>query len=138
MFYTNWCGYCKKLKPFYSQIASETKGKHVVVAMDMEKPENNVARRKFNITGFPTILYFENGMPKYTFEGENTKEGLMTFLDNPSLPPVRQKEDEWATDPNSEIVHLTSKNFHLILKEEKSGKKKLQKKMLKFFDTVGH
>lgn len=97
------------------------KGKHVLAAMDMEKPENNQARRRFNITGFPTLLYFENNVPKYTFEGDNTKDGILAFLNNPSNPPVKQKEEEWAADPNSEIVHLTSKNFELILQEEKSA-----------------
>lgn len=83
MFYTNWCGFCKKLKPQYSLAATEVKGKHVIAAIDMERPENNQARKRFNITGFPTLLYFENGQPLYTFEGENTKDGIIGFLANP-------------------------------------------------------
>lgn len=121
LFYTNWCGYCKKIKPFYSEIATEMKGKHVLAAMDMDKPENNQARRRFNITGFPTLLFFENNKPKYTFDGDNTKEGLLNFLLDPSKPVEKQKEEEWAADTNSEIVHLTTNNFHLILKDEKSS-----------------
>lgn len=121
MFYTNWCGFCKKIKPQYSLAASEVKSKHVIAAMDMEKPENNQARKRFNITGFPTILFFENGQPKYTFEGDNTKDGIISFLANPTEPPKKQKEEEWAADPNSEIVHLTSQNFDLILAEEKNA-----------------
>jgi protein disulfide-isomerase/protein disulfide isomerase family A protein 5 len=96
------------------------KGKHVLAAVDMERPENNLARRLFNITGFPTLLFFENGKPKYTFDGDNTKEGIINFLTNPSRPAIRQREEEWAADPNSDIVHLSTKNFNLILKEEKS------------------
>lgn len=120
MFYTNWCGFCKKLKPQYSLAAAEAKNKHVIAAMDMEKPENNQVRKRFNITGFPTLLYFENGSPKYTFEGDNTKDGIISFLSNPSQPAPRQKEEEWAADTSSEIVHLTTKNFDLLLKDEKS------------------
>lgn len=122
MFYTNWCGFCKKLKPQYSLAASEVRGKHVIAAMDMERPENNAVRKRFNITGFPTILYFENGQPLHTFEGDNTKDGIISFLANPSQPATpKPKEIEWANDENTEIVHLTSKNFELILKEEKSA-----------------
>lgn len=121
MFYTNWCGFCKRIKPFYAQIATEMKGKYVLAAMDMEKSENSDARRIFNISGFPTIQYFENAMPRYLFEGDSTKEGLIKFLENPSEPPVRHREEEWADDTNSEIVHLTSKNFDIILREEKSA-----------------
>lgn len=97
------------------------KGKFVLAAMDMDKPENNQARRRFNITGFPTLNYFDNGKPKFTFEGDHSKEGLLKFLNSPSTPPVKPKEEEWASDPNSEIVHLTSKNFELLMKEEKSA-----------------
>ena len=121
MFYTNWCGYCKKIKPQYSLAASEVKDKHIIAAMDMERPDNNQARKKFNITGFPTLLYFQNGEVKYTFEGDNTKDGIIKFMDNPTEPAPRQKEEEWATDANSEIVHLTSTNFDLILKDEPSA-----------------
>jgi protein disulfide-isomerase-like protein len=121
MFYTNWCGFCKRIKPFFSEVASEMKGKHVLAAMDMDKNENSPARQIFNISGFPTILYFENAFPKYTFEGENTKDGLVKFLENPSEPPIRVKEEEWAEDENSEIVHLTSSNFDIILREEKAA-----------------
>jgi protein disulfide-isomerase-like protein len=121
MFYTNWCGFCKKLKGPYSLAATEVKGKHVIAAMDMEKPENNKARKLFNITGFPTLLYFQDGVSKYTFEGDNTKDGIIAFLANPSQPAPRQKEEEWAKDENSEIVHLTTKTFETILKDEKSA-----------------
>lgn len=121
MYYTNWCGYCRRLKPIYSQVASEMKGKHVLVAMDMEKPENSAARRKYNITGFPTILYFDNTIAKHTFEGESTKDGLIEFLNNPSKPFEKPKEEEWADDENSEIVHLTNENFDVVLKDEKSA-----------------
>lgn len=121
MFYTNWCGFCKRLKPQYSLAASEVKGQHVIAAMDMERPENNQNRKRFNITGFPTLIYFENGQPKYPFEGENTKDGIISFLDNPSQPPPKKVEEEWAADANSDIVHLTAKNFDLVLKEEKAA-----------------
>lgn len=121
MFYTNWCGFCKRLKPIYSQVATETKGKHVLVAMDMEKPENNAARRKYNISGFPTIINFDNSVAKHTFEGESTKAGLMEFLTDPSKQIEKPKEEEWAEDENSEVVHLTNDNFDVVLKDEKSA-----------------
>ncbi|CAO1409516.1 unnamed protein product [Diamesa hyperborea] len=121
MIYTNWCGYCKKIKPEYSLTATEAKGKHVFAAVDLEKPENSPIRKKYNITGFPTLLYFENSKVKYTFEGDNTKDSMIKFMDNPSAPPAEKpKDEEWSADPNSEIAHLTSKTFDAMLKEEKS------------------
>jgi thioredoxin-like negative regulator of GroEL len=59
MFYAPWCGYCKRLKPVYSEAATDTRGQYILAGMDVDKVENYAVRRQFNITGFPTIIYFE-------------------------------------------------------------------------------
>ena len=59
MFYAPWCGFCKTLKPEYSAAASELKGTHILAAIDVYRPENIALRVKFNISGFPTLLYFQ-------------------------------------------------------------------------------
>lgn len=119
MFYAPWCGFCKRLKPDYSAAATELKGTHTIVAMDVNKPENSAARIKYNITGFPTLIYFENGGPKYTYEGENNKAGIVSFMRNPGQAPEKPKEDAWADTP-SDVHHLTDGNFHEFIKSESS------------------
>lgn len=59
MFYAPWCGYCKTMKPDYSKAAAELKPDFILAAIDVNKPENSVVRRTYNISGFPTLLYFE-------------------------------------------------------------------------------
>lgn len=59
MFYAPWCGFCKILKPEYSAAASVLKGTHILAAIDVNRPENIGIRVKYNITGFPTLLYFQ-------------------------------------------------------------------------------
>jgi len=121
MFYAPWCKFCKVLKPEYSEAATELKGKFILAAIDVNRPENSKVRKQYNISGFPTLLYFEAGKMKYTFEGENNKAGIVAFMENPTKPVQKPKEDDWSADPNSEIVHLTSENFEPVLKDEKSA-----------------
>lgn len=120
MFYAPWCKFCKILKPEYSAAATELKGKYVLAALDVNRPENAIARKTYNISGFPTLLYFDGGKMKYTFEGENNKGGIVAFMNDPTAPPVKPKDEDWAADSTSEIVHLTASSFEPALKEEKS------------------
>lgn len=93
------------------------KGRRVLAAMDMEKTENNVLMRKYNVSGFPTMIWF----PTMEIIEDDV---LAEFLEDPGKPRQKKepkKEEQWADDTNSEIIHLTNENFDAVLKEEKSA-----------------
>lgn len=53
---------------------------------------------------------------KQQFEGENNKEGIVSFMRDPSAPKVEKtKEPEWSDEP-SEVVHLTTETFDGFIK----------------------
>lgn len=68
-FYAPWCGHCKQMKPEMASAADEVKGRYVLAGMDVDTPESFGVRELYNITGFPTIIYFENGQRKYNYAG---------------------------------------------------------------------
>ncbi len=49
----------KRMKPDYALAATELKGQAIIAAIDVNRPENSVVRKQYNITGFPTLLYFK-------------------------------------------------------------------------------
>ena len=71
-FYAPWCGHCKTMKPELAAAAADplVKDKYVLAGMNVDNPESFVVREQFNITGFPTILYFENGVKMFDYGGE--------------------------------------------------------------------
>ncbi|KAL1132792.1 hypothetical protein AAG570_010744, partial [Ranatra chinensis] len=119
MFYAPWCGYCKQLKPDYSAAATALKNTSVLAAVDVNRPENTAVRMKFNITGFPTLLYFENGELKLNYEGENNKDKIISFMQNPSAPPPRPKEEDWSLS-ETDVIHLTADTFDSFIEGENS------------------
>ncbi|XP_056642499.1 protein disulfide-isomerase A5 [Diorhabda sublineata] len=119
MFYAPWCGFCKTLKPEYADAARELEDDAVLAAIDVNRPENAAVRTQYNITGFPTLLFFENGHLKFPYEGENKKTAIVSFMRNPTAPPVKLKEPEWS-EMDNEVVHLTTNSFDPVIKEESS------------------
>lgn len=123
MFHVLWCGFCKRMKPDYNKAATELKtlGGYLLAAMNVERQENAPVRKLLNVTGFPTLIYFENGKMRFTYEGENTKDALVNFMLNPNVKPTpKPKEPDWSADTSSEIVHLTTQGFEPAINDEKS------------------
>lgn len=61
-FYTDWCGWCKKLDADVYPAPEVVKqaGSFVPVKLDAEKDADGIRlAKKFNITGYPTILFID-------------------------------------------------------------------------------
>ncbi len=63
-FYTTWCGWCKVLdRNTYTDdnVTKITDAKFVCVKIDAEKGEGIDLAKQYSITGYPTILFFDEG-----------------------------------------------------------------------------
>lgn len=121
-FYAPWCGHCKRMKPEFAEAASAVNGRYILAGMDVDSPDAYGIRQEFNITGFPTLVYFEKGRKKFDYGGGRDKEGILEWLKNPKPPaeaPPTQEEPPW-NEVESDVVHLTTENFDSFMTENPS------------------
>ena len=82
LFYADWCGHCKTIKPVWKEAAEKanTDSKRMVmIDVGGKKPEQQELINKYKIDGFPTILVFQNGKPE-PYSGKRDVDAFLKEL----------------------------------------------------------
>jgi len=72
LFYADWCGHCKKIKPVWDETAKEVNAdevKMIKVNCGEGTDKDQAIMKKYSIDGYPTIIQFVNGKPQL-YQGE--------------------------------------------------------------------
>ena len=85
-FWAEWCGPCKMIAPILTEIAGEHEGALRIAKLNVD--EHPDLARRFDVMSIPTLLVFEDGVPKKRVIGAKGKgqllEELSEFLATPS------------------------------------------------------
>ena len=65
-FWAPWCGPCHAITPVLEQLAGETE-KVEFVKLDID--DNPVTASRYDVLSIPTVILFEDGLPKETLIG---------------------------------------------------------------------
>jgi len=109
-FYAPWCGHCKTLAPELETVATAFKkaGDHVVIAkVDADKHKS--LGSKYDVKGFPTIIYFNGLKTQVQFNGERNADGIITWINKEAGTKVR------SSKPPSLVTILDASNFDTII-----------------------
>lgn len=77
-FYAEWCGPCKKMKPFLDEISNEKAANVKIIRIDVDK--NPTITKEMNIEGLPTLHLYKNKELKWNKLGFATKEEMLEQL----------------------------------------------------------
>jgi thiol-disulfide isomerase/thioredoxin len=85
LFYADWCGHCKKIKPVWEETSSEVNEKDksdlkmIMVNCGEGTPADQKIMKKYSIDGYPTIIKFVEGKPQL-YQGEREPESFKEAL----------------------------------------------------------
>jgi len=78
MFYADWCGHCKKLKPVWDEAAADVnkdEKKMIKVNCGEGTADDEKIMKKYNVQGYPTIIKFINGKPS-EYQGDRDADSF--------------------------------------------------------------
>ena len=77
-FWAEWCGPCKALAPILDEVATDHGDKIRVAKVNVD--ENPGLARQFDVMSIPTLIVFQDGIPKQKLIGAKRKPQLLEEL----------------------------------------------------------
>ncbi|KAJ9598381.1 hypothetical protein L9F63_010903 [Diploptera punctata] len=94
MFYAPWCGHCKRMKPAYSLAALQMKQENIEgILAAVDATLNPKLSNKFNIVGYPTLKYFNNGKYIADYDRKRSTEDIKSFMQLPPIEDTAMKDE---------------------------------------------
>ncbi|KAF3323894.1 protein disulfide isomerase-like 1-4 [Carex littledalei] len=87
-FYAPWCGHCKILAPEYAAAAKDLAEEGAEVALaKVDATEESDLSQKYDIQGFPTVLFFIDGV-RLEYSGGRTRDTIVEWIKKKIGPGV--------------------------------------------------
>ena len=78
LFYADWCGHCKKMKPEWEKFENGQYGKYC--KKYESKDITSEMSERYGVQGYPTILLLKDGEVVQKYEGERNTNSFEEFI----------------------------------------------------------
>ncbi|KAF8149922.1 protein disulfide isomerase [Crassisporium funariophilum] len=110
-FFAPWCGHCKTLAPIYEELAdafAHAKDKVVIAKVDADG-EGKPLGKKYGVTGYPTLKWFDASGQDTKYESARDLDGLASFIT--TKIGIKSKI---PGPPPTDVVVLDTNNFNEV------------------------
>ncbi|XP_010539655.1 PREDICTED: protein disulfide isomerase-like 1-1 [Tarenaya hassleriana] len=90
-FYAPWCGHCQKLAPILDEVAVSFQSDPSVVIAKLDATANDFPVNTFDVKGFPTMYFRSSNGSIVQYEGDRTKEAIISFIEDNMAKPVTEE-----------------------------------------------
>ncbi|XP_011704995.1 PREDICTED: thioredoxin domain-containing protein 5 isoform X2 [Wasmannia auropunctata] len=112
-FYAPWCGHCQKLAPTWDELANSLRNDDAVSISKIDCTQHRSICGQFDIKGYPTLLWIEDGKKIDKYTGQRTHEELKAYVSmmlGKNADESSRKSDNTDGAPNA-ILSLTADSF---------------------------
>tara|TARA_B110000908_G_scaffold167220_1_gene219777 strand:- start:5744 stop:6190 length:447 start_codon:yes stop_codon:yes gene_type:complete len=78
--YTDWCGYCTRLKPAWDTLAKELASDPDIVIAELDADNEKDLAKELGAQGFPTLVLVDKNGLKEKYNGERDVASMKSFV----------------------------------------------------------
>ncbi|KAM0730141.1 Thioredoxin domain-containing protein 5-like protein [Formica fusca] len=104
-FYAPWCGHCQKLAPTWDKLANSLCNDDIVSISKIDCTQHRSICGQFDIKGYPTLLWIEDGKKIDKYTGERTHEELKAYVS--MMLSKSADESSQQREDNDSALHAT-------------------------------
>lgn len=112
-FYAPWCGHCQKLAPTWEELAKSLRNSNHVSISKVDCTQHRSVCSQFDIKGYPTLLWIEDGKKVDKYVGQRTHEELKAYVSK--MLAKNNEQMDVKTDSSDNTIHavvsLTGDSF---------------------------
>ena len=116
-FYAPWCGHCQRLAPTWDELAKSLEYEASVTIAKIDCTQHRPICQDFEVKGYPTLLWIEDGKKVEKYSGARTHEDLKAYVDK-MVGQEKAAEEAGEKEADEEKKEEEEKNFVLQLTSE--------------------